>query len=97
MVECKGDDDLEDFDEILKTLTTDVTGLRTDVTGLRTDVANEYSVVHFTSCRDLIAREATVMAIELANRAFSHSLTAIDDAKGISALDTDLFAYSVDT
>ena len=57
---------------------------------------------YLTTFRDLTSEKATSTCIELANKAFSHSLTAINTtetttAPNTTALNTDPFAYNAST
>ena len=53
------------------------------------------SIIYFTAFRDLIPNKATSINTELANKAFSHSLTVVDITEiAITTLSTNPFAYS---
>ena len=53
------------------------------------------SAAYLTTFRELAPSEATSTSMELANKAFSHSLKAVDTTEiTTTALNTDPFAYS---
>ena len=55
-------------------------------------------ITYFTAFRDLIPNKATFINIELANKAFSHLLIAVNIIKIIiTALSTNPFIYSSNT
>ena len=94
IINCEGDnsEDLKDFNKIFKTLITDIRSK------LNLKELKQPFITYFTAFKDLIPNKATSISIELANKAFSHLLTAVDIIEiAITALSTNLFAYSINT
>jgi hypothetical protein len=90
IVECEGEEeDPEDFDEIFETLITDINS------ELNLDKPQP-STIYLTTFGDLISKEATLTCTELANKAFSHSLTTINTTKTTTP-NTDPFVYNAST
>ena len=90
IVECESEEeDPEDFDEIFETLITDINS------ELNFDKPQP-STTYLTTFGDLTSEEATSTCIELANKAFSHSLTVINTTETTTP-NTDPFAYNAST
>ena len=81
---------LKDFNKIFKTLIMDIKS-KFNLKELKRPFTT-----YFITFRDLIFNKAIFISIELANKAFSQLLTAVDIIKiAIIALSTDPFIYSI--
>ena len=92
IINCKGDDskDLKDFNKIFKTLITDI-GFKLNLKELK-----QLFITYFITFGELIFNKVTSISIELANKAFSYLLIAVNIIEiTITALNTNSFIYSV--